>query len=317
MLLHIAYLLVGGLFLWKGADWVVDSASAIARRFGISELIIGLTIVAMGTSLPEFLVTLTATLKGIPSISFANIVGSNIFNLSIILGAVAIINSVSSSRALITRDIPILFGVELFVRLVVSSGQLGRWSGIVLASVFVGYLVWMYYQCKKPSSKDGTAFGDVTSENEPATTKDYLLLPLGLLAVSFGSQFVVDGASGVARLFGLSEWLIGVTIVAAGTSLPELVTCISASVKGKNEMLLGNLVGSDFFNFAGVLGLTSIIHPIAVKQGELLNMSLAVCVVILLWVLLRMKGKITQKEGILLFAVGVGRWGIEIWRAAM
>ncbi|MEZ0577012.1 sodium:calcium antiporter, partial [Halodesulfovibrio aestuarii] len=125
MLLHIAYLLAGGLLLWKGADWVVDAASAIARRFGISELVIGLTIVAMGTSLPEFLVTLTAALKGIPSISFANIVGSNIFNLGIILGAVAMIKSVSGSKSLLLRDIPILFGVELFVRVMVSGGLLG------------------------------------------------------------------------------------------------------------------------------------------------------------------------------------------------
>ncbi|SIN70055.1 calcium/sodium antiporter [Halodesulfovibrio marinisediminis] len=317
MLLYIASLLAGGLLLWKGADWVVDSASAIARRFGISELIIGLTIVAMGTSLPEFLVTLTATLKGIPSISFANIVGSNIFNLGIILGAVAMINSVSGSKSLITRDIPILLGVELFIRVVASTGQLGRWSGILLTAAFAGYLLWMYRQCKKPTSTDATAFCDATSESEAASFKDYLLLPVGLIAVSFGSQFVVDGASGVARIFGLSEWLIGVTIVAAGTSLPELVTCLSASVKGKNEMILGNLVGSDFFNFAGVLGLTSIIHPIAVKQGELLNMSMAVGVVILLWVLIRTHGKITRNEGMLLFAVGIGRWGMEIWRAAM
>lgn len=317
MLLYIAYLFAGGLLLWKGADWVVDAASAIARRFGISELVIGLTIVAMGTSLPEFLVTLTAALKGIPSISFANIVGSNIFNLGIILGAVAMIKTVSGSKTLLLRDIPILFGVELFIRIMASGGQLGRWTGLVLTSAFVGYLVWMYYQCKKPSAPEGTALCDAKSESEAATWKDYILLPIGLIAVSFGSQFVVDGASGVARIFGLSEWLIGVTIVAAGTSLPELVTCLSASVKGKNDMILGNLVGSDFFNFAGVLGVTSIIQPIAVKQGELLNMSFAVGVVALLWLLIRTKGKITRNEGMLIFAVGIGRWVMEIWRAAM
>jgi len=316
MLLHIAYLLAGALFLWKGADFVVDAASAIARRFGISELVIGLTIVAMGTSLPEFLVTLTAALKGIPSISFANIVGSNIFNLGIILGAVAMIKNVSGSKALIVRDIPILFGVELFIRLAVSTGQLGRWSGLVLCSVFVGYLVWMYYRCKKPSATESTAMCDATSDSEVATWKDYLLLPIGLVAVSLGSQFVVDGATGVARIFGLSEWLIGVTIVAAGTSLPELVTCISASMKGKNDMILGNLVGSDFFNFAGVLGITAMVQPIAVNHAELLNMSMAVGTVALLWLFIRTQGKITRKEGMLLFAVGIGRWLLEIWRAA-
>ncbi|SHI49883.1 calcium/sodium antiporter [Halodesulfovibrio aestuarii] len=317
MLLHIAYLLAGGLLLWKGADWVVDAASAIARRFGISELVIGLTIVAMGTSLPEFLVTLTAALKGIPSISFANIVGSNIFNLGIILGAVAMIKSVSGSKSLLLRDIPILFGVELFVRVMVSGGLLGRWSGLILTGVFVGYLVWMYHRCKQPTDPEGRGLCDATSDSEVATWKDYMLLPVGLIAVSFGSQFVVDGASGVARIFGLSEWLIGMTIVAAGTSLPELVTCLSASVKGKSDMILGNLVGSDFFNFAGVLGITSIIQPIAVKQSELLNMSFAVGVVGLLWLLIRTQGKVSRNEGMLLFAVGIGRWGLEIWRAAM
>ncbi|WP_290923996.1 calcium/sodium antiporter [Halodesulfovibrio sp.] len=317
MLLYIAYLFAGGLLLWKGADWVVDAASAIARRFGISELVIGLTIVAMGTSLPEFLVTLTAALKGIPSISFANIVGSNIFNLGIILGAVAMIKSVSGSKALILRDIPILFGVELFTRLAVSQGYLERWSGVILTTVFVGYLVWMYFRCKKPASGEGTALCDAPGEGEAATLKDYLLLPLGLLAVSFGSQFVVDGASGVARVFGLSEWFIGVTIVAAGTSLPELVTCLAASMKGKNDMILGNLVGSDFFNFAGVLGITALIKPLAVRPGELLNMSLAVGVVALLWLIIRMRGKVGRNEGLLLFSVGIGRWLLEIWRGAM
>ncbi|MCT4626790.1 calcium/sodium antiporter [Halodesulfovibrio sp.] len=317
MLLHIAYLLAGGLLLWKGADWVVDAASAIARRFGISELIIGLTIVAMGTSLPEFLVTLTAVLKGIPSISFANIVGSNIFNLGIILGAVAMIKSVSGSKTLITRDIPILFGVELLIRMMVSGGELGRFDGVILTSVFVGYLAWMYYRCKKPSSASDAALCDMVSDSEVATVKDYLLLPVGLLAVSFGSQFVVDGASGVARAFGLSEWLIGVTIVAAGTSLPELVTCLSASVKGKNDMILGNLIGSDFFNFAGVLGITSLIRPIAIMPDELLNMTFAVVVVAVLWIFIRTQGKISRSEGALLFAAGIGRWLFEIWRGAM
>lgn len=317
MLSYIAYLLAGGLLLWKGADWVVDSAAAIARRFGISELIIGLTIVAMGTSLPEFLVTLTAALEGIPSISFANIVGSNIFNLGIILGAVAMIKSVSGNNALITRDIPILFGVELLIRLMVIGGHLGRFEGLILSVIFIGYLVWMYFRCKKPLSDDGTALCDVPTEGEKATWKEYMLLPIGLVAVSFGSQFVIDGASGVARVFGLSEWLIGVTIVAAGTSLPELVTCLSAALKGRNDMVLGNLIGSDFFNFAGVLGLTSMIQPIAIQQDELLNMTLAVGVVALLWLLIRTQGKITRMEGGLLFAVGLGRWLLEIWRGAM
>ena len=317
MVLHIVYLIAGGLFLWKGADWVVDSASAIARRFGISELVIGLTIIAMGTSLPEFLVTLTAALKGIPSISFANIVGSNIFNLCIILGAVAILHSVSGSKTLLTRDIPFLFGIELLTRVFASNGSLSRWNGMILFGLFVGYLVWMYLRCKGVSKIAEQAVDESEVESiEPATKKDYLLLPLGLLAVSFGSQFVVDGASGLARGFGISEWAIGVTIVAAGTSLPELVTCLSAATKGKGDMVLGNLIGSDFFNFAGVLGLTSILQPIAIKQTELLNMNIAVLVVLLIWLIIKTQGRISRAEGGLLLGIGLARWGMEIWRLA-
>ena len=318
MLVHILYLLAGGVLLWKGADWVVESASAIARRFGISELVIGLTIVAMGTSLPEFLVTLNAALKGLPSISFANIVGSNIFNICIILGAVAMMKDVEGSKTLLRRDIPILFGTELLLRVFVSDGEISRVNGIVLCIIFVSYLVWMYYRCKRPSGSSDASLCEVPSEEgEPATTKDYLLLVLGLAAVSFGSDFVVNGASGLARGFGVSEWLIGVTIVAAGTSLPELVTCLSAASKGRNDMILGNLIGSDFFNFAGVLGITSVINPISIRHNELLSMSMAVGSIALVWLMIRTQGKVTRREGVLLVCVGVFRWGLEIFRAAL
>lgn len=307
MILNLLFLLIGGLCLWKGADWLVDSASAIARKLGISELVIGLTIVAMGTSLPEFLVTFTAAVKGLTAISLANVVGSNIFNLGIILGVMAILSPVASDRALIRRDAPILLGTVSLIWYLASDGELSHLDGALLCAIFFAYLFWIMLRSRN-------SLGDIyASDDEPhATWKDYLLLPLGIIAVSAGSQLMVEGAAGFARALGVSEWLIGLTIVAAGTSLPELVTCLAASLKGRNDMLLGNLIGSDFFNFAGVLGLTSLVRSLDVDTTTLPSVGLAAGSIALVLLFMATGGKVGKREGFLLILIGLVRWGSEV-----
>lgn len=314
MFMYVFYLALGGLFLWRGADWIVDSAAAVARRFAVSELVIGLTIVAMGTSLPEFLVTFSAALKGVPSISLANVVGSNIFNLGIILGLLALIRPIESvERSILRRDGPMLLGVVALITLLCQDLTLGHFDGILLTVIFLGYLVWMLVRCRTLGSCPTESRDEAETEDvEPATWKTYALLPVGIVAVGFGSQFMVDGAIGVARFFGVSEWLIGLTIVAAGTSLPELVTCLAASVKGKNSMLLGNLVGSDFFNFSGVLGVTALVQPLAVREDSLITLQLASGAIMLLLAMLFSGRGLSRKEGGVLLFLGLLRWGLEI-----
>lgn len=310
MLLDILMLLAGALFLWFGADWIVDGASALARRFGVSELVIGLTVVAMGTSLPEFLVTAVAAFRGFSSLSLANVVGSNIFNLGLILGLMGLIRPIPTSRTLLFRDGSALLAVSALLLVLCLDLDLARWEGLVLLSCFVGYLLMLFRQSRLDRVQ-ARAIAETLPGPRDFGLREALKLAAGVAAVGAGSQFMVEGASGVAQTLGVSEWVIGLTIVAAGTSLPELVTCLAASVKGRNDMLLGNLIGSDFFNFAGVLGLTCLLRPLEVAPSSLTNVGLAVGGILLTLAFIRTGWRIGRVEAGLLVAVGLLRWGLE------
>lgn len=307
MILNLFFLLVGALLLWRGADWLVDGAAAVARRFGVSELIIGLTVVAMGTSAPEFLVTFTAAFRGMDSISLANVVGSNIFNLGVILGVVALIRPVEAGKTLFRRDAMLLFCVVTVIYLMCRNGSLGRLEGALLAGTLLAYIGWLILQVKRTRLDE---LKDSTDDTRPSL-RDQLALLAGVIAVGLGSRFLIDGATGVAEALGVSQWVIGLTIVAGGTSLPELVTCLAASVRGKNAMLLGNLIGSDLFNMAGVLGLTSLFRPLSVDPASLANVGLAAFTVGLVLVFVRTGWRVSRLEGGILLAVGLMRWMLE------
>lgn len=332
-ILDIFLLALGGLLLWFGADRLVEGASALARRFGISELVIGLTIVALGTSLPEFLVSFTAALKGYSSISVANIVGSNIFNLGLILGGVALLRPVLPERNIMRRDAPILFVCILFLFTCASlTGSIPRWAGLLMTTSFCFYIFWLVIKSRQEFSavKDSLQTA-LSTQGESSLSSPVLAveperqegiqpvwrslggIAVGLAGLTFGSRLVIDGATTIAAWLGVSEWLIGLTIVAGGTSLPELVTCIVASLRGRNEMLLGNLVGSDLFNFAGVLGLTALLRPLVVDASALPNLALSAVTVALIVLLLRLRGHLGRTEGILILTFGVGRWVLDAY----
>lgn len=298
----LSFFLAAGL-LWFGADWIVDAAAAIARRFNVSELLIGLTVVAMGTSAPEFLVTFTAALKGMNDISLSNIVGSNIFNLGIILGLVAWLRPVPTHRAMLTRDGSLLICVVALIALFAYSGDgLARWEGFTLLAILISYLVTLAVRRPKDIPLEEI------DDQHKATWKDYPKLLAGFVAVSGGGTLMVEAATNIASAMGVSTWAIGVTIVAAGTSLPELVTCLAASIKGKNDILVGNLIGSDLFNFAGVLGITSLLKPLVVSPDALTNLCFAVGAIGLVLIFVRTGWKISRVEGALLVFVGLLRW---------
>lgn len=284
LLSYLPYLLLplGFVLLVKGADFLVDGASGFARRFGIPELIIGLTIVALGTSMPELVVNVVSSLAGNSGIAFGNVVGSNIANLALVLGAAAIVAPLTFHAPIIWRDVPFSLGgvVAMFV-LATSVGDdrvLGPLAGIGFIATFGVFLYLLYRHVKK---------GDVEFEaDEP---HDHHLTPVratlaiigGLIGLILGGKLVVDNATVIAQQFGVSDALIGLTVVAVGTSLPELVTSVVAAMRGKLGLAIGNAIGSNIFNIFWVLGLSAVINPVvyasrmAVDLGILVGITLA------------------------------------------
>ncbi|MCA1743845.1 MAG: calcium/sodium antiporter [Desulfonatronovibrio sp.] len=304
-ILNSFLLAISALFLWFGAVWIVDSASAIAKKFRLSELTIGLTIVALGTSLPEFLVTLTAAVRGLGDISLSNVIGSNIFNLGIILGIAALIAPIPANKTLIRRDGLFLILISLFIFFMMLDLTLNRITGFLLFSAFLSYNLFVFFRGARINIEL-----NVPEETKAGTT-DYLKLFLGFVLISLGGYFMVEGASSLAELMGVSQWVIGVTIVAAGTSLPELITCVVAAIKKKNDMLLGNLIGSDIFNFAGVLGLTCLINPITISGTAIPSMISLIVMIVLVLIFMRTGFRINRWEGMALIALGLGRWTLD------
>lgn len=292
------------LVLWKGAHVLVESASRIAEKFGVSDLVIGLTVVAIGTSAPEFAVTVNAALRGQSDISIGNVVGSNIFNLGFILGTVAAIRAVKTTRTLVYRDGLFLFFVTLLLMLVFADRRIERWEGIALMTVLTLYLGFLFMK-KEP-------FEDTEIIHGKATWRDALLLPISIASVVAGGHFLVESTSFIARIAGISEWVIGVTIVAAGTSAPEMATSIAAILKGKHGMSAGNLIGSDLFNFLGVLGLAGALNPMTINQEGLRSLAVMCGAVILMVLFLRTGWVLSRREGITLLLIGVARWVFSI-----
>ena len=283
----------------KGATWLVDSASKIAKRLGISELVIGLTILALGTSAPEFAVSILAALKGVGNIAIGNIVGSNIFNLGFILGGTAIIHSLKTSRTLIVRDgFFLLFGTFILLFFLWDL-TLTKFEGGVLFSLLILYLCYLYVK------------------REPLETKqvmgkmywgDPLMLIGGLAMVLVGAHFMVESAINLARYMGVSEWVIGATVIAAGTSAPEFATSLAAALRSRYGMSVGNLIGSDIFNLFGVLGVAGILNNITVSLDARMHLVFLSLMVALVLVFMRTGWVVSRREGYILVMIGLVRW---------
>ncbi|RMG32717.1 MAG: sodium:calcium antiporter, partial [Methanobacteriota archaeon] len=256
--IYVAYLIVALILLWKGADNLVEAAAKIAYTLGISQLVIGLTVVAFGTSAPEFVVTLNAAIRGESNISVSNVIGSNIFNLGFILGGVAIVQTIRTTPKLIYRDGLVLLMTVVAILIFLWDLQFERWEAAIL---FIGLIVYIFFLYLKKEPVE-----EVEVPLEKATWKDYVKLILSILIVVIGGHLLVEGAVGLARLIGISDWVIGVTIVAAGTSAPEFATSLMATLKGHHGISAGNLIGSDLFNLLGVLGLAGLIRPMSVSH---------------------------------------------------
>ena len=259
MLMNIVLLLVGtALVLW-GADKFTDGACGVARRWNVSELMIGLTIVAMGTSLPELIVSLLSSIRGSGDMSVGNIVGSNIFNTLVIIGASAMAMKIAVSRVTLYRDVSLSFGVAVVLFLMGRDGELSRVEGVLLLGVFAIFL-YNLFVAERKNKKNQTETPEQPKDIEPVW-KLLLLLVIGVASLVGGGQLLVNNAAKLARSWGVSESVIGLTILAGGTSLPELATSVVAARKGSNDLALGNALGSNIFNITLVLGLCNVISP--------------------------------------------------------
>ncbi len=291
--------------LWLGAVWVAESASRIARKLGMSDLLIGLTVVAIGTSAPEFAVTAVAALEGQSDISVGNVVGSNIFNLGFILGGLAIFRGVATSRKLVFRDGGMLIGTTALLVLFLSDLALTRLEGITLMVLLVAYVGILIYQ--RAESEEEIPEGDFSWWDVPRFL-------VGIAIVVASGHFFVEAASTLARLMGISEWVIGVTIVAIGTSAPEVATSLVALLRGQHGMSAGNLIGSDLFNLLGVLGLAAVLHPMTVDAAARGSVLLLAGMVVLVVVMMRSGWRLSRWEGGLLVLITAVRWVFDFMR---
>ena len=303
MFLNVLIILICIAGLWGGAVFVVESATRIARRLGMSELIIGLTVVAIGTSAPEFGVTILAALDGQADISIGNVVGSNIFNLGFILGGLALARGIVTSRKLVYRDGSVLIAATLLLGLFLWDLQLTRLEGIILIVALVAYISYLFYKREAPDEEE-VPEGEFTWWDVPRFIG-------GVALVVAAGHFLVDAASEIARVMGLSEWVIGVTIVAFGTSAPEIATSGIALIRGKHGISAGNLIGSDLFNLLGVLGVAALIQPMAVASSAYGSILLLIGMVIAVVLMMRTGWRLSRWEGGLLVLVNIIRWVID------
>lgn len=295
----VIIILISILVIARGAIWLVDAAVMVSRRLGVSELVIGLTIVAMGTSAPEFSVTLLAAFRGMTDISVGNIVGSNIFNLGFILGGTAAIHGLQTSRKVVYRDGMFLLTGTIFLALFLWNLSLARWEGIVLFSMLIFYLGYLYWKQEAVQ---------LETDEKPMRWSDPLLLLLGLVLVLSGSHFLVDSAVRMAQVIGISEWVIGATIVAAGTSAPEMATSLVAAMRGQHGISVGTLIGSDIFNVFGVLGLAAMMRELPVDIGARSNLLMLVGMVVIVIIFMRTGWRVTRWQGLVLVGLGLARW---------
>ena len=307
----LLFLVLGFVFLIKGADFFVDGSSAIAQRLRIPPLVIGMTIVAMGTSLPELSVSVAASVSGNNSLSVSNVVGSNMFNLLVILGVSALISNVAVSQDVLRRDYPFfVLCMVLLLALGAIGMEISRIDGLIFLAVFAVFLYGMVRASLKARQGE-TSSGQDEAGSDGA--KEPMGIPLsvvcivgGAVAIKLGGDWVVDSAVVIARTFGASETLIGLTIVALGTSLPEFVTSLIAAGKGELDMAIGNVVGSNIFNVLLILGVAGSISSIAVQRENVIDIVILLTFCLLVWLFCVTKKTINRAEGLVMLALYVG-----------
>lgn len=308
-LLQFVLLIIGFAMLMKGADWFVDGAAGMADLFGIPQLVIGLTIAAIGTSLPEAAVSITSALHGNTGITIGNVVGSNILNILIILGLTAVVCPVPVQKSTVKYEIPFTIGVTvLLVTLGLWDGTISRIDGGILWLFMALYMVYLLKM-----AKSGGQEAQKQEEKTNRISKLLLLVLVGIVLIKYGSDITVNAATAIATSFGMTERLIGLTIVAFGTSLPELVTSVTAATKGKTDIAVGNIVGSNIFNILFVVGTTAVITPVEYSSDFRIDSFTAIGAAVLLLVCVFKKKRLGRIGGAVMLA-GYGAYFIYLIR---
>jgi len=311
MLLNLAFFVIGFLMLYYGASWLVKGSSSLARNLGLTPLVIGLTVVAFGTSAPELFISVVSSIKDKSMIAVGNVVGSNICNIALVLGLAAFIHPIKSNSSVFRRDIPIMLGVSLYLLLISLNSKIGRLEGASLFGGIILYICFNYYTALKESRQelksDSVVFAHAVGKIEHVTsrTRQILWITAGIIGVVVGAEILVNSAVAIMKVFNVSEKFIGLTIVALGTSLPELATSVVAALKKEMDISIGNLVGSNVFNILSVLGAASLIRPIPIpggfiNSGLLVDYLVMIFVGFLPWLMMKKNCMITRKDGVIL-----------------
>lgn len=291
---QVLFLIIGIVVVLKSADWLTSGAVGLATRLGISQIVIGLTIVAIGTSMPEFFVSVVSAIKGTPDLAVGNIVGSNIFNVLLIVGVAAIVTPIRVQRNTVRRDIPIAIVASIMLMVMMLDDTISRMDALILFAAFIAF-IWTTLRCSKNSSQENN-----TQKKAIATWKSTIFILVGLIGLVVGSNIFVDNASSLAHGLGISDAIIGLTIVAGGTSLPELATSAVAARKGDSGIAIGNVLGSNVFNILMIVGLTGLISPMHIQGITYVDMAVMVISMVLFWLFSFTNLRIERWEGCVL-----------------
>ena len=300
MIKEILMIVLGFVLLIKGADLLVDGASSVAKRFRIPEIVIGLTIVSIGTSMPELFVSTTSALRGSADMSIGNIIGSNICNLLLILGLSAMISPVKFQKATRNIEIPMCFlFTVVFFAICNLGGEISLMDAIILLVLFVGFLGYTFYVAKKglTEAKEEEPEAEKPKEKKILILKDILFIALGIVGLKFGGDFTVDNAVVIAEEVGLSEKVIGLTILAIGTSLPELVTSVVAAIKGNDDIAIGNIIGSNIFNMLMIIGVSAMITPLEYNLSYNIQLYILLFALLEIFAFTKPKDKMSRSNG--------------------
>ena len=303
---------LGLVLLYAGGELLVRGAASLALRMGVTPLAVGLTVVAFGTSAPELVVSVDAALGGADGVSLGNVVGSNICNIGLILGLSALIRPAAVEAKLVRFDAPLVLAVSIVLIVMLADGRLSRAEGAALLAGLLGFVVWTFRQARRERRAVREEFAD-QSEAAPARALPAIAMAAaGLVAMVFGGHLLVEAAIGGAAALGVSPAVIGLTVVAAGTSLPELATSVVAAVKGQGDVAVGNVVGSNLFNILGILGVTALVRPLSLGGVGPVDLGVMLAAAVLLLPLLVTRRRLTRPEGALLLA---GYLGYLAWLA--
>ena len=317
MILNLAFFVIGFFMLYYGANLLVKGSSSLAQSLNLTPLVIGLTVVAFGTSAPELVISVVSSIKDKSMIAVGNVIGSNICNIALVLGVSALIQPIKGHRSVIRRDIPIMLGISFYLLLISFNSKIGRLEGASLFGGIIVYTLFNYYMAIKDSRRefsDGSvAFESAVKEIEYVTsrTRQIVLIVVGITGVIIGAKILIDAAVIIMKNFGVSEKFIGLTIVALGTSLPELATSVVAALRKEMDISIGNLVGSNVFNILSVLGAASLVRPISIPggfiaSGLLIDYLVMMFISFLPWLMMRKTSTVTRKDGLILLSCYIG-----------